>query len=134
MEKLLRRIELSEDAECAPGADRKDILLCNRKLNAEGLPEIPEAWQGLLAKHNGIYCDGAEVFAVPPAESPFSDVLQMNRDIVWEQNDGVLLLGQNESDVLAYDDGVYLILERGSEEVRHQTSDAETAAGYILRL
>lgn len=134
MERFLSRLKLNEDADCGIGAKVSAIMLENKRLKENGFPEIPQEWQNLLCEYNGIYCDGAEIFAVAPTEGMFADIEQMNLDIVWEKIDGVLLLGQNENDFLAFDGKYYLIVEQDSEDIRHQTENPEKALSLILKI
>lgn len=123
-----------QDAECNVPADERKLILNNRRLKEDGIPEVPPAWLDLLRKANGVWIDCAELYGVQPDKEGFRDVLNESKDVIWEYSDGGLLLGENENDLLVFDGRKYLIVDKIDENIWHKTEDAETAARFILKL
>lgn len=134
MQNLLEDLK-EADAEYNEPADERKILLDNKALEEAGFLKIPAVWQEILRMANGIWFNGGEIYGVQPDNLSFRDIASENQDIVWEKTDGVLLLGENDNELLAYDeDGWFYILDKDDETVWNKTKDAKAAVRYILKL
>lgn len=134
MQNLLEDLK-EADAEYNEPADERKILLDNKTLEEAGFIKVPDVWLDILRMANGVWFNGGEIYGVQPDNPSFRDIVAENQDIVWEKTDGVLLLGENDNDLLAYDeDGWFYILDKDDETVWNKTKDAKAAVRYILKL
>lgn len=134
MQNLLEDLK-EADAEYNEPADERKILLDNKALDEAGFIKIPDVWMDILRMSNGVWFNGGEIYGVQPDNLSFRDIVAENQDIVWEKTDGVLLLGENDNELLAYDeDGWFYILDKDDETVWNKTKDAKAAVRYILKL
>lgn len=97
---------------------------------------LPQDFINLLHLANGISYNGADVWAIFPNKDCFKDIKKENLSLKFESKQGLLLLGINDFDYLAYNqlNNLYQIIDRQDWEVLSQSSNLSEMLSYLLKI
>ena len=136
MKKLAEILAGSGDFDYGGGLEKKEIILYNRRLDEAGFARIPADFAVLLEQFNGIYGDGAEIYALNPPTVMFNDLLRKNFEFDLPDKQDILLIGESEDFLLFYNraENLYALADREDGIVEFESSGLEEAAAALLKV
>lgn len=128
MENLLKDLADNEEVVGGEGADQRRQML----YNMENKCEVPSEYGRFLQSFNGVWYDGANLFGLNP-EAVLHDLATENNSLAVP---GMLVLGYDEFDYLAYDhkNKNYVILNREDLQPLEIFYDLAPAIRRLLKL
>lgn len=136
LEQFIEIIDQNEEIGKNDPATSVQINIANVRLKKNGIGEIPDDFEMLLKKYNGLSCDGNVIFGVDTKTMFFPDLVEFNIDILENEESACVILGQDEENFLVYDYDVqkYRIFEQGDFEEKITTDDLFYAVAWILKI
>lgn len=133
---LLDVIQKDEDVMCGSPLDLRKAMIYNHNLKEAGLAEVPEDFIALLRQINGIWSDGATVFAINPESGLYTDIMAFNAEANCSDKKVVLILGEDENDYLIYNDvlKIYQVIDKQDELVWAKYDNWEAALSHLLKI
>ena len=80
----------------------KQLILTQRKLKLNNMPEIPLDYIKVLHQYNSLMCDGCCIFGVKPCDDSRLDLITENSYISNPNRKDLLILGWNELEYLGW--------------------------------
>lgn len=136
MEELLEIILNDDEIECGGEIDMRRLMLYNHNLKEAGLVALPDDLLAFLHQANGVWFDGAAIFAADPESGLFTDIMSANLDLNRDDRNEVLVLGEDENDFLIYDvvAGLYQIIDKVDGMVWAKYAALNEAAEHVLKI
>ena len=114
----------------------EDIILCQRQLMLNDMPQIPDDYLQLLHHFNSLNTDGANLFGISPRGNADFDILHENALINLPKHNQNLVLGFDELEYLVWNTAAkfYQTIDKDSFQVLNTYQSCETALLEFLKL
>lgn len=136
IENLIKAVKNNDDIEKGTPLSASRILMYNHDLRDSGFLVLPEDFQEMIKVINGLWHDGAVIYAAEPEDTLFEDVLEMNFDFNLAEKEHLLILGEDENDWLVYNNALEMFQVVDSEDftVWAEYPDFSSAAARLLKI
>lgn len=134
--RLAAVLEADEDILCGNPQNQAELILYSRKLEASGVPGLPAEVRELLGAYNGIWCNGAVIYGANPEKALFEDIVNKNEQFATSVRKGLLLLGEDENDFLAFDSssGKYCLVGINDKVTTYESTDLVRIVAALLKI
>lgn len=136
MQTVLDKIKHLKGAYTGKKIDTEAVILYQRKLKLNNMPPLPQDWITFLHAYNSLSHDGVNLFGLHPRDETDMDILYENILIENIPHETLLILGMDELDYLAWDEGskAYQRIDKGSLEVLNTYKNCKIALSDFLSL
>ena len=136
MKNLIEAIENSDYIETGAPQNIAKAKIYSRGMVEAGFAALPEEYIELCGHFNGLWADGAQIYAIDPEEGFLEDVLTKNDEWIYATSPQQLVLGENDFDFLVYDaeEEVYLMVDKDYGKSGRKFEELERAAANLLGL
>lgn len=130
---LIQEISENELAVCGKPLPVAQFKLYQINFKNAGYAALPQQYWEFIKTLNGVYYDGAELYALSPETKAFKDLLAVNQK---SQDTDTVLLGENEQDWLVFDadDEEFQILDKTDLTVWKHNENFEPLLAYLLKI
>ena len=136
MKNLVDKLNNLTNSYTGKKLDVEQLILAQRKLKLNNMPEIPSDYIKVLHQYNSLMCDGCCVFGVKPCDDNRLDLIAENTFIQNPNRENCLILGWSELEYLQWHKQLkcYQIIDKYDFEVLKIYQTCELALMDFLRL
>ena len=136
MKNLVDKIANLTNSYTVKKLDVEQLILTQRKLKLNNMPEIPMDYIKVLHQYNSLMCDGCCIFGVSPCDDNRLDLIIENALIQNPNRENCLILGWSELEFLQWHQQLkhYQIIDKYDFEVLKTYQTCELALMDFLRL
>ena len=136
MQKLVKQLKTLSEANAGKPVSTKQIILCQRSLNDNGIAQIPAEYVEILHHFNAFAYDGGFLYGIAPLKGFFMDIIGENllADLPFPET--TIVLGSDECCYLVWntEQNRYQLIDKTDQMVLNTYTDCADAIRDILKI
>ena len=130
---LIKRLYDDDDVLCGDTFPTTKLRLLRLNLGNNKLASLPDDYWDFISQINGLYSNGAQLYAFEPESNAFKDVIAVNH---LTESPDIAFLAENDLDILIYDieNEEFQVLDKSDLALWKHCKDFQSALAYLLKL